>query len=111
MRIRHVSFGAGDGPSSVDVADLDDDTVPDLVTANIDSDDASVLLGNGDGSFQAAVAFAVGDFPVSVAVADMHARMRAKRYRHQPIRRVHIPKDASAGQTPARPSLYLTDCR
>ena len=24
---------------------------------------------------------------------DLHARLRAKRYRHQPIRRVHIPKD------------------
>jgi retron-type reverse transcriptase len=24
---------------------------------------------------------------------DLHARMKAKRYRHQPIRRVHIPKD------------------
>src|SRR5437867_5719399 len=23
---------------------------------------------------------------------DLHARMKAKRYRHQPIRRVHIPK-------------------
>ena len=24
---------------------------------------------------------------------DLHERMKAKRYRHQPIRRVHIPKD------------------
>ena len=24
---------------------------------------------------------------------DLHARLKAKRYRHQPIRRVHIPKD------------------
>jgi hypothetical protein len=24
---------------------------------------------------------------------DLHARMKAKRYRHQPIRRVHIPKE------------------
>ncbi len=28
---------------------------------------------------------------------DLHDRMRTKRYRHQPIRRVHIPKDQ--GQT------------
>lgn len=26
-------------------------------------------------------------------LADLHARMKAGRYRHQPIRRVHIPKD------------------
>ena len=28
---------------------------------------------------------------------DLHARLKSKRYRHQPIRRVHIPKDR--GQT------------
>jgi group II intron reverse transcriptase/maturase len=26
-------------------------------------------------------------------VADLHSRMKAMRYRHQPVRRVHIPKD------------------
>ncbi|MCH8149419.1 MAG: VCBS repeat-containing protein, partial [Planctomycetes bacterium] len=30
-----------------------------------------VLLGNGDGSFQAAVSFAAGESPRSVAVADL----------------------------------------
>ena len=47
-----TNFPAGDSPSSVAVADLDGDTVPDLVTANYVSGDVSVLLGNGDGSFQ-----------------------------------------------------------
>ncbi len=28
-----------------------------------------------------------------VNLQDLHARMKAKRYRHQPIRRVHIPKE------------------
>ena len=60
-----VSFAAGEWtPISVAVADLDGDTVPDLVTANnTRSDDVSVLLGNGDGTFQAAVSFAAGDVP------------------------------------------------
>ncbi len=65
------SFAAGGGPQSVAVADLDGDSVPDLVTANERSDDVSVLLGNGDGSFQAAVSFAAGDLPLSVASADL----------------------------------------
>jgi hypothetical protein len=64
-------FPAGDGPQSVVVADLDGDGVLDLVTANFISDDVSVLRGNGDGSFQAALAFVAGDGPDSVAVADL----------------------------------------
>ncbi len=53
-------FPAGIRPRSVAVADLDGDSVPDLVTANELSDDVSVLLGNGDGSFQTGVSFAAG---------------------------------------------------
>jgi hypothetical protein len=64
-------FAVGDDPLSVAVADLDGDTIPDLVTANLASDDVSVLLGNGDGTFQAATSFAVGTSPGSVAVADL----------------------------------------
>ena len=52
-------------------ADFDGDTVPDLVTTNNRSSDVSVLLGNGDGSFQTAVFFAAGASPRSVAVADL----------------------------------------
>jgi len=54
-------------------ADLDGDTELDLVTANGVNDfrsDVSVLLGNGNGTFQDPVSFATGDSPVSVAVAD-----------------------------------------
>ncbi len=67
-----LKFAAGDFPNSVAVADLDGDSVPDLVTANAGSRDVSVLLGNGDGTFQAAVSFAAGDLPLSVAVADLN---------------------------------------
>jgi hypothetical protein len=53
------------------VADLDGDAVPDLVTASFVSGDVSVLRGNGDGSFQAPVAFAASNNASSVAVADL----------------------------------------
>lgn len=36
---------------------------------------------------------------LEVRLQDLHARLRSKRYRHQPIRRVHIPK----GQGKTRP--------
>ena len=61
----------GNDPRSVAIADLDGDGAADLVTANSASDDVSVLLGNGDGTFQAAQAFAAGDAPLSVAIADL----------------------------------------
>jgi len=53
------------------VDDLDGDGAADLVTVNQSSDDVSVLLGNGDGTFQAAVSFAAGDSPLSIAIADL----------------------------------------
>ena len=49
------------------------DGVPDLVTANFGSDDVSVLLGSGDGTFGPQQTFPVGDGPESVAVADLNA--------------------------------------
>src|SRR5260370_31127796 len=42
----------------------------DLVVANLGSDDVSVLLGNGDGSFQPAQNVEAGNAPRFVAVAD-----------------------------------------
>ena len=42
-------FPGGRGPSSVAAADLNGDGHLDLVTANSDSNDLTVLLGNGSG--------------------------------------------------------------
>ncbi len=48
------------------------DGVPDLAVANMDSDSVSVLLGNGDGSFQPARNFAADRFTGSVVVGDFN---------------------------------------
>src|SRR5262245_51066439 len=58
-------------PKGVAVADLDGDAVPDAVTGDWDGSDVSVLRGNGDGTFQAAVAFPAGPGPAAVAVGDL----------------------------------------
>ncbi len=42
----------------------------DLVTANLDDNTVSVLLGNGDATFQSQVTYATGKGPLSVAVTD-----------------------------------------
>lgn len=72
----------GNKATSVAAGDLNGDGHPDLVVANrchsgndCDTDDTgevSVLLGNGNGTFQAAVKYNSGGFsPTSVAIADV----------------------------------------
>ena len=63
----------------VAVADVNGDGKPDLVVTNLCANTSScangtvsVLLGNGDGTFQAAVAYNSGIAAESVAVADMN---------------------------------------
>jgi hypothetical protein len=53
------------------MGDLDADGALDLAVTNSGSDDVSVLLGHGDGTFRSAVHYAVGDGPVSVAIGDL----------------------------------------
>jgi len=75
-----VSYGlGGQDATSVAVADLIGNGKPDLVVANECADDTcangsvSVLLGNGDGTFQAAVSYSTGgEGALSVAVADVN---------------------------------------
>jgi hypothetical protein len=53
------------------VADLTGDGIPDLIVTNLRDGSVSVLLGNGDGTFQPQQTFSVGNYPTSVAVADL----------------------------------------
>ena len=46
------------------------DAFPDLIISNIDSDNVSVFLGNGNGTFKAARLYNTGSAPAGVAVAD-----------------------------------------
>ena len=39
--------------------------------ANISSNNVSVLLGNGDGTFQTEVNYGAGDGPTSIAIGDL----------------------------------------
>jgi hypothetical protein len=54
------------------VADFNNDGTPDIAVANYDSDTVSVLLGNGDGTFQAHKDYLAGSNPLSVAVGDFN---------------------------------------
>ncbi len=58
------------------VGDFNGDSRSDLAVANFDSGNVSVLLGNGDGIFQAAQGFSAGTNPFSVAVGDFNGDSR-----------------------------------
>src|SRR5439155_1604337 len=69
--IGHADFAAGSNPASVAAGDFNRDGVLDLATANYGSNNVSVLLGNGDGTFQAAQSFPLaGMTPLTAAVGD-----------------------------------------
>ncbi len=69
-----VNFDAGVRPISVTTGDFNNDGNLDLATASsgFNSNTVSVLLGDGAGSFSAAVNFIVGDEPSSVTTGDFN---------------------------------------
>ena len=67
-----LDFGAGAGPGSVVTGDFNGDGKLDLVVSNSDGGSISVLLGNGDGTFQVAASYGAGSSPISIAVGDFN---------------------------------------
>ena len=62
------TFPAGTNPRASVVGDFNRDGNKDLAVANSGSNDVSVLLGNGDGTFQPPVNFPVGGSPNSIVM-------------------------------------------
>ena len=69
-------YDVGSGPQAVVVADFDNDHRLDIVVASSGSNDVSVLLGYGNGSFADAVSYDVGSVPQAVAVGDFDGDKR-----------------------------------
>ncbi len=67
-------YNVGDEPSSIAVADFNLDGKPDLAVANGATNNLTILLGNGSGSFTQAAGspFSAGSNPFSVAVGDFN---------------------------------------
>ena len=68
-------FAAGTGARSVVMDDFNGDGNADLATSNggfNGANSVSVLLGNGDGTFQEQQTFTVGDRPESVTTGDFN---------------------------------------
>lgn len=65
------SAGAGISPWSLTLGDVDGDGHSDIVTANGDNNNVSVLLSDGAGGFAQAANFPAGQFPNTVVVGDV----------------------------------------
>ena len=67
-----VHFTAGAGPESLVIGDFNGDHKLDLAVPNANSNNVSILLSNGDGTFKPAVEYSVGQSPVVAAVGDFN---------------------------------------
>ena len=66
-----ASTHVGRTPQSMTTGDFNRDGLLDLATVNSTSDDVSILLSNGNGTFRSAVSFGVGKIPMAVATHDL----------------------------------------
>jgi hypothetical protein len=67
-----VFYPAGPDPYAVVTKDLRGNGILDLVVTNRTSDQVSVLLGNGDGTFEAPVSYSTGSGPEDLTVGDVN---------------------------------------
>jgi hypothetical protein len=67
-----AEYPTGDFPKFIISADLRSSGVMDVITANYHGASISVLLGNGNGTFQSQTSYPVGQFPTGLAVGDLN---------------------------------------
>ncbi len=65
-------LGTGSGPNAIVIADFNRDGKRDIATANRYSDNISILLSTGTGSYNPAVNYAVAASPVGILAADFN---------------------------------------
>ena len=65
-------FSVGDKPKSAIIGDFDRDEILDIAVCNFNGDDVSILIGNGDGTFQPKVDYPVGVDPRSLTTGDFN---------------------------------------
>jgi hypothetical protein len=67
-----IKIPTGSRPRGVATGDFNGDGFQDIVTADEYGGTYSIILGNGDGTFQAAHIYSLGQTPTDVAVADVN---------------------------------------
>lgn len=66
------AFAGNPLASALEVADLNDDSIPDLLVASYQADRVFALLGDGHGGFRVSSTLSVGDRPISFASGDFN---------------------------------------
>src|SRR5215467_6595960 len=66
------AYAVGSSPQTIVVGDFNADGKLDLAVLNTGSNNVSILLGNGDGTFQAAKNFVAGASPSGILAADFN---------------------------------------
>ena len=66
------SYPVGSGPFQIIAADFNGDGNPDLATANFNDNTLSILTGQGNGAFGAAIHYPVGAHPDALATGDLN---------------------------------------
>jgi hypothetical protein len=69
---KQTKYAVGAGPASIVVADFNGDGKPDIAAANRGSSTVSILINNGDGTFQTHVDYATGNSPSQVVAGDFN---------------------------------------
>ena len=67
-----VPYAVGSSPEYIEAADLNQDGLLDVVTANRSTGDISVLLGAADGTLLPETRYPVGDLPLGMQLADLN---------------------------------------
>jgi len=65
-------YPVGTTPVAIAAADFNGDGKPDLAITNSGSNNVSILINNGDGTFKSAVNYAAGTSPVAIASGDFN---------------------------------------
>jgi hypothetical protein len=66
------AYAVGKNPTSIAAGDINGDLLADLITTNIGGDSLSVLIGNGDGSFQEPVTIRLPEQPRALVLSDLN---------------------------------------
>jgi hypothetical protein len=100
-----LRFATGTAPGSVEIADLNGDGKFDLVVANEQSNDVTILLGDGKGRFTQATGspFPAGHLPNDIAIGDFNrdAKLDLAIANHEEKHLTVLLGDGRGGFTPA----------